>query len=133
VAVVAVVVLFAISAACSGCLWIAIPSLAYQGYKYESGAQDSQAKQHQSSQPPASDDIARRQLHAQTLHWVCPVSAGEFLSALAGEFDVVVPGGCPMFVDVPDVVLVVDVAVLELLSPGDCPGGMKGDCGALVM
>jgi hypothetical protein len=72
-------------------------------------------------------------LQAQTLQFVCPVSVGEFFSALAGEFDVVVPGGCPMFVDVPDVVLVVDVAGLELLSPGDCPGGMNGDCGVLVM
>jgi hypothetical protein len=52
---------------------------------------------------------------------------------LTGEPEVVVPGGCPVFVDVPEVVLVEDVAVLELLSPGDCPGGMKGDCGALVM
>jgi hypothetical protein len=50
--------LFAMSAACSGCLWIAIPSLAYEGYKYESGGghQASQAKQHQSSQPPAAND-----------------------------------------------------------------------------
>jgi len=51
-------VLFAMSAACSGCLWIAIPSLAYEGYKYESGGghQESQAKQHQSSQPPAANN-----------------------------------------------------------------------------
>jgi hypothetical protein len=57
VVVVAVLMLFAISTGCSGCLWIAIPSLAYQGYKYESGGQNSQAKQHQSTQPPANDDI----------------------------------------------------------------------------
>lgn len=49
--------LFAMSAGCGGCLWIAIPSLAYQGYKYESGGQSGQAKQHQSSQPPANDDV----------------------------------------------------------------------------
>jgi hypothetical protein len=55
--VLAVLVLFAISAGCSGCLWIAIPSLAYEGYKYESGSQNSQTKQHQSSQPPADDDV----------------------------------------------------------------------------
>ena len=48
-------------------------------------------------------------MHAQTLHWVCPVSAGEFLSALTGEPEVVVPGGCPVFVDVPEGVLVEDV------------------------
>jgi hypothetical protein len=50
--------LFAMSAACSGCLWIAIPSLAYEGYKYESGGghQASQAKQHQNPQPPAAND-----------------------------------------------------------------------------
>lgn len=51
--------MFAMSAACGGCLWIAIPSLAYQGYKYESGThQSTQAKQqHQSPPPPANDDI----------------------------------------------------------------------------
>jgi hypothetical protein len=58
VVVVAAAALVAMSAVCGGCLWIAIPSLAYQGYKYESGGhQDAQAKQHQSSQPAASDDI----------------------------------------------------------------------------
>jgi len=57
VVVAAALALFAISAGCSGCLWIAIPSLAYQGYKYESGGQNGQAKQHQSSQPPANDDV----------------------------------------------------------------------------
>jgi hypothetical protein len=72
-------------------------------------------------------------LHAQTLHSVCPVSVGEFLSALTGEFDVVVPGGRPALKeDVLDVGLDVDVPTLVLLSPGDCPGGMNGDCGALV-
>jgi hypothetical protein len=54
---VAAAALFAMTAGCSGCLWIAIPSLAYQGYKYESGSQSGQAKQHQSSQPPANDDL----------------------------------------------------------------------------
>jgi hypothetical protein len=52
--------LFAMSAACGGCLWIAIPSLAYQGYKYESGSDQGakQAKQqHQSAPPAANDDI----------------------------------------------------------------------------
>lgn len=50
--------LFAMSAGCSGCLWIAIPSLAYQGYKYESGGgQNGQTKQHQSAQPPAGDEV----------------------------------------------------------------------------
>jgi hypothetical protein len=72
-------------------------------------------------------------LQAQTLHSVCPVSDGEFLSALTGEFDVVVPGSAAAPDDVLDVVLDVDTPVLELLSPGDCPGGMNGDCGALVI
>ncbi|GEM_PF-5194824 len=30
-----VVALGAVSAGASGCLWLAVPSLAYQGYKYE--------------------------------------------------------------------------------------------------
>ena len=56
--VVAAVVLFAMSAGCNGCLLIAVPSLAYEGYNYESGGhQDNQAKQHQSQQPPANDDV----------------------------------------------------------------------------
>jgi hypothetical protein len=51
-------VLIAMSAGCGGCLWIAIPSLAYQGYKYESGGhQESQARPHQSAQPPADDEV----------------------------------------------------------------------------
>ena len=54
---VAAALLFAMSVGCGGCLWIAIPSLAYQGYKYESGGQSGQAKPHQSSQPPANDDV----------------------------------------------------------------------------
>jgi hypothetical protein len=72
-------------------------------------------------------------LQAQTLHWVCPVSAGEFLSALTGEFDVVEPGSAAALDDVLDVGLDVDDPMLELPSPGDCPGGMNGDCGVLVM
>ena len=49
-------VLLAMSAACEGCLWLAVPSLAYQGYKYESGDhQDSQYRQRQNVQPPADD------------------------------------------------------------------------------
>lgn len=55
--VVAAAALFAMSTGCSGCLWIAIPSLAYQGYEHESGGQRGQAKQHQSSQPSANDDV----------------------------------------------------------------------------
>jgi len=52
------VALLAMSAACEGCLWLAVPSLAYQGYKYESGDhQESQDRQHQHSQPPADDQV----------------------------------------------------------------------------
>jgi len=57
-AVAVLVALLAMSAACEGCLWLAVPSLAYQGYKYESGDhQDSQGRQHQSEQPPADDEV----------------------------------------------------------------------------
>jgi hypothetical protein len=77
-------------------------------------------------------------LHAQTLHSVCPVSAGEFLSALTGEFDELVVGSPALELEVEeevaDVVLGDPVVVVgALLSPGDCPGGRNGDCGALVM
>jgi hypothetical protein len=48
--------LIVVAAGCDGCLWLAIPSLAYQGYKYESGDQNGQAKQHQNSPAPASTD-----------------------------------------------------------------------------
>jgi hypothetical protein len=72
-------------------------------------------------------------LQAQTLHSVCPVSAGEFLSALTGEFDVVEPGSAAALDEVLDGGLDVDDPMLELPSPGDCPGGMNGDCGVLVM
>ena len=77
-------------------------------------------------------------MHAQTLHSVCPVCAGEFLSALTGEFDELVVGSPPLELEVEeeveDVVLDDPVVVVgALLSPGDCPGGRNGDCGALVM
>ena len=77
-------------------------------------------------------------MHAQTLHSVCPVKVGEFLSALTGEFDELVVGSPPLELEVEeeveDVVLDDPVVVLgALLSPGDCPGGRNGDCGALVM
>jgi hypothetical protein len=40
---------------CSGCLALAIPSLAYQGYKYEhSSSQSSKTKQNSSSSKPQS-------------------------------------------------------------------------------
>jgi hypothetical protein len=73
---------------------------------------------------------------------VCPVSAGEFLSALTGEFDELVVGSPPLELEVElevdeeveDLVLDDPVVVVgALLSPGDCPGWMNGDCGALVM
>lgn len=50
----ALLALLAMSAGCSGCLWLAVPSLAYEGYKYESGHHQSiQAKPRNSSQPPS--------------------------------------------------------------------------------
>jgi hypothetical protein len=74
----------------------------------------------------------RRQLQAHTLQAPSPVCVGEFLSAVTGEFDVPVPGGCPAleFEAVPAVTL--DDEVPVPLRPGDCPGGMNGDCGVLV-
>lgn len=82
-------------------------------------------------------------MHAQTSHTVCPVSVGDSFSAMAGEFDVTVPGSCPA-VEVVLVVLVLvvlvlvvpvvvlDGVVLTTPSPGDCPGRMYGDCGVLA-
>lgn len=57
------------------------------------------------------------------------MSAGEFFSALDGRFDVPTPGGSPALEDAAEVAL--DAALVALLNPGDCPGGMKGDCGEL--
>jgi hypothetical protein len=80
------------------------------------------------------------------LQEVCPVCVGEFLNAVTGEFDAPVPvtpaveeveeGEVEDVEDVedeeelPDVVS--DELVSRLLSPGDCPGVMNGDCGVLV-
>jgi hypothetical protein len=78
------------------------------------------------------------------LHDVCPVSVGEFFSAFASEFDEPVVVGSPVVEDEleeDELEEVVDVVlddpdppgpVMELPSPGDCPGGMNGDCGELV-
>jgi len=74
----------------------------------------------------------RDQLQAQRLHAVCPVSDGEFSSALAGEVDTVGPGGCPVFEEAPDATLPDDSLLTLLLSPGDCPGWMNGDCAPCV-
>ncbi len=45
--------IFAMGAGCSGCLWLAVPSLAYQGYKYETSAkgQSKRAKPRESPSP----------------------------------------------------------------------------------
>jgi uncharacterized membrane protein YebE (DUF533 family) len=51
-AAIAIVALLAMTV-CNGCIWLAIPSLAYQGYKAEQPAnQSGQAKPHDSSQQP---------------------------------------------------------------------------------
>lgn len=44
-------------AVCSGCLWLAVPSLAYQGYKAEHRSDhNGQAKQNNNSQKSQSSD-----------------------------------------------------------------------------
>ena len=49
--------LFAMSSVCSGCIWLAIPSLAYTAYKYKTGGTQAvtHTKQHESSQPTLDD------------------------------------------------------------------------------
>jgi hypothetical protein len=49
--------LFAMSSVCSGCIWLAIPGLAYSAYKYQSGGTHAatQTKQHARSQPTLDD------------------------------------------------------------------------------
>jgi hypothetical protein len=51
------VALFAMSSVCSGCIWLAIPSLAYAAYKYQSGGTQAatHTKQHARSQPTLDD------------------------------------------------------------------------------
>jgi hypothetical protein len=86
---------------------------------------------HSGSAATTSTESLRRQLHAHTVHAPCPVCVGEFLRAVTGEFEVPVLAGPTLeFEDVPDVTL--DDEVLVPLRPGDCPGGMNGDCGVLV-
>jgi hypothetical protein len=48
--------LLTMSSVCSGCIWLAIPGLAYSAYSYKSGGtQATHTKQHQSSQPTLDD------------------------------------------------------------------------------
>ncbi len=48
--------LAAISLSASGCIWLAVPSLAYQGYQHENGKSSSgqQASARKAKKPPAS-------------------------------------------------------------------------------
>jgi hypothetical protein len=68
-------------------------------------------------------------LQAHTLQNVRPVIEGEFSSPLAGLLGVV-PGSCPLL----DGVVTPEGTGVDprMGSPGDCPGGMNGDCGALA-
>jgi hypothetical protein len=45
---------------CAGCIWLAIPSLAYQGYKYEhgGGSQTTSSQQNTSKQSKSSHTAA---------------------------------------------------------------------------
>ena len=70
-------------------------------------------------------------MQAQTLHDVCPVSAGEFFNTLEGKADAPVPGGWAGLAEEPEAAALA-AALLPLPRPGDCPGWMKGDCGELV-
>jgi hypothetical protein len=49
--------LFVMSSACGGCIWFAIPGLAYTAYEYQSGGTQAatQTKQHVRSQPTLDD------------------------------------------------------------------------------
>jgi hypothetical protein len=49
--------LLAISSVSSGCIWLAIPGLAYTAYKYQSGGTQAatHTKQHARSQPTLDD------------------------------------------------------------------------------
>jgi hypothetical protein len=49
--------LFAMSSVCSGCMWLAVPSLAYTAYKHKSGGSQAvtHTKHHESSQPTLDD------------------------------------------------------------------------------
>lgn len=69
------------------------------------------------------------QLQAQTLHTVCPVSAGEFCKAAAGEFETLVKGPAAIIPSTPDVPGGAALATVPAVSPGDSAGGIKGDCG----
>ena len=48
---------FTMSSICSGCIWLAIPGLAYTAYKYQSGGTQAatHTKQHARSQPTLDD------------------------------------------------------------------------------
>jgi hypothetical protein len=70
-------------------------------------------------------------LQAQTLQNVCPVIEGEFSNPPA-ELVGAAPGTPPLELEggvIPDGTGVDSKAG----SPGDCPGGMNGDCGELVI
>ena len=49
--------LFAMSSVCSGCIWLAIPGLAYTAYKYQSGGTQAatHTKQHERARPTLDD------------------------------------------------------------------------------
>ncbi len=42
-------IMFGLAASCAGCIWLAIPSLAYQGYKYEHDKNSQTATSHKSA------------------------------------------------------------------------------------
>ncbi len=47
-------IMFGMAASCAGCIWLAIPSLAYQGYKYEHDKNSQTATSHKSTTSGAS-------------------------------------------------------------------------------
>jgi hypothetical protein len=51
---VAVVLAFVTMVSCSGCIWLAIPSLAYEGYKYEKTGSFTGSSPPSSSSPSSS-------------------------------------------------------------------------------
>lgn len=56
------IALAAVSAGASGCFWLAVPSLAYQGYKYEHPDKTKAASHRQQAASPKSQSIPQNEI-----------------------------------------------------------------------